>query len=51
MQVLGGGDDGNAFSEDMWREMIEEVDADGDGRITLDEFKLMMKEVTAAKAK
>jgi Ca2+-binding EF-hand superfamily protein len=49
MTVLGG-DEGARYSQEMWRTFLEEVDTDGDGKITLEEFKFMMKEVNSLTA-
>jgi len=41
-EVLGIG---KAFDEKIWDEIIGEVDIDGDGEISFEEFKLMMKKL------
>jgi len=39
-QVLGGGQN---CSDKVWKEVVGEIDVNGDGEIDFEEFKLMMK--------
>jgi calcium-dependent protein kinase len=34
---------GQSISEEFWQQIIQEVDSNGDGHVSLDEFKTMMK--------
>ena len=40
--VLGGG---QKISDEVWRQVVTEVDEDGDGEVSLEEFKAMMKKL------
>lgn len=40
MQILGGGE--TEEEQDEWREIINEIDRDGNGEISFDEFHYMM---------
>jgi calcium-dependent protein kinase len=32
-------------SDDVWKDIIKEVDTNGDGEISFDEFEIMMKKL------
>ncbi len=34
---------GKRLAEDTWKQVIAEVDTNGDGKVTYDEFEAMMK--------
>lgn len=34
-----------SFSEEVWRNMIEQVDSNNDGEISFEEFETMMKKI------
>lgn len=41
--ILGGGN--QIGSEDIWKDIIGEVDTNGDGEISFEEFEIMMKKI------
>jgi calcium-dependent protein kinase len=45
-EILGNG---LSTSEEVWEEIIREVDIDGDGEIDLEEFKIMMNKIANSK--
>ena len=42
---------GQKFSEDVWKDILKEVDANGDGQISYQEFEEMMQKFNAPPAK
>ena len=36
---------GKAISEEVWQQVVLEVDANGDGEVSFDEFKIMMQQL------
>jgi len=36
---------GKSFSEEMWKEMIKQIDSNNDGEISFEEFQTMMDEL------
>ena len=36
---------GKSISEEVWAQVVKEVDADGNGEVDFDEFKTMMKKL------
>ena len=47
IKSLLGGNDSHVinYSNDIWKEMIDQGDDNNDGEITFDEFKVMMKKM------
>lgn len=47
IKSLLGGNDNHVinYSNDIWKEMIDQGDDNNDGEITFDEFKVMMKKM------
>ncbi len=45
MNVFGNGASGNQKGEDLWNEIIQGIDKDGDGLISFEEFSATMNDV------
>ena len=43
--MFGGGSNGFKEGEKVWNEIMNQVDADGDGVISYDEFKTVMFDI------
>ena len=44
MEVIGGEDSEFDISKDTWKKILNDADADGDGKISFDEFVRLMHE-------
>jgi len=50
LNVFGNGVGGNSQGEELWGEIMKDIDKDGDGLISFEEFNSTMNEVIQKRA-
>ena len=50
LNVFGNGVGGNSQGEELWSEIMKDIDKDGDGLISFEEFNSTMNEVIQKRA-